>query len=157
MLCISSKVVPFPWQRPEQQRGKFPDVYVKVKIQNFSQRKYKQFSFPWTSETMRPISYNSVSCGWLQFLIEVSIVGWSIYNLPLAVSRWHLVRQPEGLSILQTWVPHLTLSGLCPFFTVIHTDEILLHIPKSFHHEWPRNQNSRGMCQGASKANWAIS
>jgi len=38
-------------------------------------------------------------------------------------------------------------------YSVIHTDEILLCIGKTLHHELPANQNPRSMCQGASKVN----
>lgn len=65
---------------------------------------------------MKHISYNSASCGWL-----TSIVGWSIYNVSLAVSRLHLTQQPGGPQRLQAWVHHQPLSGLCAFFTLSST------------------------------------
>lgn len=106
----------FPVTKAWTEKRETPYVSVKEKILN-----YRQFSFPWTLETEKPIPYSSVSCGWLQFLTEVFIFSWSIYKVSLAVSRWHLVQQLGGLPRLQTWVPHLSLSGLCPFFLLLST------------------------------------
>lgn len=129
MLCISSKVVPFTWQRPEWHREKLPHVFVKAKIPNFSQRKYRQLSCPWASEMMKDISYNSASCDWW-----TSIVGWSIYD----VSFWLCLddiwsSSQEGLKDHRPGFIISSMRAMCFFHTPIHTDEIFLCIPKSSH------------------------
>lgn len=119
MPCISSKVVPFLWQRPDQREitlcfcksknikplaQKIQAIFFSISIRK-NEAYFLQFCILWL----------------IGLLTKVSNFGWIIYKVLPAVSSWHLVHHPGAFPRLQTCLPHLPLTRLYLSFALLST------------------------------------